>query len=89
MPASTKTPNRVVITGAGNISSMGSTWSEIKESFESKQSKVCYMEEWDQFPELKTRLAAPIKNFALPDTYRLKRKEAWVESHKWRFVLPS
>ena len=76
MPASTKTPNRVVITGAGNISSMGSTWSEIKESFESKQSKVCYMEEWDQFPELKTRLAAPIKNFALPDTYRLKKKRS-------------
>ena len=50
MSASIKSPNRVVITGAGNISSMGSSWSEIKESYESKQSKVRYMEEWDQFP---------------------------------------
>ncbi len=76
MSASIKSPNRVVITGAGNISSMGSNWSEIKESYESKQSKVRYMEEWDQFPELKTRLAAPIEGFELPDTYRLKKKRS-------------
>ena len=76
MPASSKSPNRVVITGAGNISSMGSTWEEIKSSFKSKQSKVCYMKEWDQYPELKTRLAAPIKDFELPDTYRLKKKRS-------------
>lgn len=76
MPTQKPLSNRVVITGAGNISSMGSTWPEIKKSYESKQSKVCYMKEWDQYPELKTRLAAPIKNFALPDTYRLKKKRS-------------
>lgn len=76
MTTSSKIPNRVVITGAGNVSSMGSTWEEIKVSYENRQSKVRYMEEWDQFPELNTRLAAPIEGFELPDTYRLKKKRS-------------
>ena len=76
MPMSKNSVNRVVITGTGNISSMGTTWAEIKASYEKKQSKVRYMHEWDQFPELKTRLAAPIEDFELPDTYRLKKKRS-------------
>ncbi len=72
----TRQPNRVVITGAGNISSMGNDWQSVKASFLAKKSKVQYMHDWDQYPELKTRLAAPISDFELPDTYRLKKKRS-------------
>ena len=69
-------PQRVVITGAGNISSMGNDWESVKVSFLAKESKVQYMHDWDQYPELKTRLAAPITDFELPDNYRLKKKRS-------------
>ena len=72
----TRQPHRVVITGAGNISSMGNNWESVKASFLAKKSKVQYMHDWDQYPELKTRLAAPISDFELPDTYRLKKKRS-------------
>ena len=69
-------PHRVVITGAGNISSLGNDWESIRNALRAQQSKIRYMDEWDQYEELKTRLAAPIDNFELPDTYRLKKKRS-------------
>ena len=68
--------NRVVITGAGTVSALGNDWSSIKARLQSKQSAVRYMTEWDQYPELKTRLAAPIDDFNLPSHYRLKQKRS-------------
>ncbi|MCL4112485.1 UNVERIFIED_CONTAM: hypothetical protein GTU68_039395 [Idotea baltica] len=55
---------------------MGNDWETVKASFLAKESKVQYMHDWDQYPELKTRLAAPITDFELPDTYRLKKKRS-------------
>ena len=68
--------NRVVITGAGTVSALGNDWASIKTSLQNKQSAVRYMTEWDKYPELKTRLAAPIKDFELPGHYRLKQKRS-------------
>jgi len=65
---------RVVITGSGVISALGNDWLSVKEKIQSRTSAVKYMSEWDQYSELKTRLAAPINNFMLPDHYRAKKK---------------
>lgn len=67
---------RVVITGVGNISALGNTWQEVRTALQGECSAIRYMHEWDQYPGLKTRLAAPIDNFALPDTYRTKKKRS-------------
>jgi len=69
-------PQRVVITGAGNISPLGDDWDEVKESFLAKKNAVRYMHEWDEYSELQTRLAAPIENFELPSHYRAKQKRS-------------
>ena len=71
-----KLPQRVVITGAGNISPLGSDWSEVREGFLQQQNAVRYMTEWDQYEGLKTRLAAPIDDFELPKHYRAKQKRS-------------
>lgn len=67
---------RVVVTGVGNISSLGNTWEEVKLRLQGNKSAIRYMSEWDQYPEMKTRLAAPIDDFELPDTYRAKKKRS-------------
>jgi len=61
---------RVVITGVGNISALGNTWQEVKTRLLNKESAIRYMHEWEQYPELHTKLGAPIDNFELPSTYR-------------------
>ena len=68
--------NRVVITGAGTVSALGNSWPSIKARLQNKQSAVRYMTEWDQYPGLKTRLAAPIDDFELPSHYRVKQKRS-------------
>jgi 3-oxoacyl-[acyl-carrier-protein] synthase II len=67
---------RVVVTGAGNISALGNDWTTVKDSFLSLKNAVRYMPEWDQYPDLKTRLAAPIDDFELPASYRAKQKRS-------------
>lgn len=67
---------RVVITGAGNVSSLGTSWEEVKSRLQGTKSAVRYMPEWEQYEELKTKLAAPIDDFELPPTYRAKKKRS-------------
>jgi len=71
-----KAPQRVVITGAGNISPLGNSWDEVKASFLSQKNAIRYMHEWDQYPDLRTRLGAPVDNFELPKHYRAKQKRS-------------
>ena len=70
------TPQRVVITGAGNVSPLGNDWQEVRASFMAKKNAVRYMHEWDEHSELQTRLAAPVENFELPSHYRAKQKRS-------------
>ena len=67
---------RVVITGAGNISALGNDWTSIRARLIAANNAVRYMHEWDQYPDLKTRLAAPIDDFSLPANYRAKQKRS-------------
>lgn len=71
-----KSASRVVITGVGNVSALGNDWASVKQSFLNKKNAVRYMHEWDQYAELKTRLAAPIDDFELPSHYRAKQKRS-------------
>jgi 3-oxoacyl-[acyl-carrier-protein] synthase II len=72
--SSPSAPHRVVLTGAGNVSSLGRDWPSVKNSLLKKRNAVRYMHEWDEYPDLKTRLAAPIDDFELPSHYRAKQK---------------
>lgn len=65
---------RVAITGAGAISSLGHNWQDIKISLLQLKNRVRYMHEWDQFPELQTRLASPVDDFVLPEHYTAKKR---------------
>lgn len=64
---------RVAVTGAGAVSSLGHSWADIKHSLLSCQNRVRYMHEWDQYPELNTRLASPVDDFEMPEHFTLKK----------------
>lgn len=69
----TQMNNRVVVTGAGTISSLGNEWSSVKSNILNKRSAVRYMKEWEQYKELGTKLAAPIDDFCMPSHYTVKK----------------
>ena len=71
-----KIPQRVVITGAGNVSPLGQDWSDVREHFLSMKNAVRYMTEWESVKGLKTRLAAPVDKFELPSHYRARQKRS-------------
>ncbi|MCF6255600.1 MAG: beta-ketoacyl-ACP synthase [Gammaproteobacteria bacterium] len=64
---------RVVITGAGVISSLGNNWAQFSANLNNKVSGICYMPEWDVFPDLNTRLAGPVTDFEKPSHYSRKQ----------------
>ncbi|WP_350977448.1 beta-ketoacyl-ACP synthase [Shewanella sp. AC34-MNA-CIBAN-0136] len=64
---------RVVVTGMGGISALGQDWQQIKASLLAKHNCVIRMDEWDRYPGLNTRLAAPVTDFSLPAHYSRKK----------------
>jgi 3-oxoacyl-[acyl-carrier-protein] synthase II len=65
-------PRRVVITGMSGITSLGQSWPEIEKNLREGASGVVRMADWERFPDLLTRLAAPVTNFSLPPHYTRK-----------------
>ncbi len=63
---------RVVITGMSGISSLGDAWTDIAAAIKAGRSGVRRMDEWDGFPDLNTRLGAPVPGFVLPPHYPRK-----------------
>jgi 3-oxoacyl-[acyl-carrier-protein] synthase II len=57
---------RVVVTGMGALSALGSDWPTIEAAFRRRQNAVRHMEAWDTYKDLNTRLAAPITGFEPP-----------------------
>jgi 3-oxoacyl-[acyl-carrier-protein] synthase II len=57
---------RVVVTGVGGITALGSSWPEISAELHAGRNAVRYMPEWDSLTDLNTRLAAPIDGFQPP-----------------------
>lgn len=65
---------RVVITGMGGITALGSNWEqEIKPRLQLKQNAVQVMPQWREFNGMHTCLAAPVTEFNLPEHYTRKR----------------
>ncbi len=67
---------RVVITGMGGVTALGNTWAAILPRLRLCQNAVQYMQAWDKFEGLHTKLAAPISHFELPEHYTRKKVRA-------------
>lgn len=63
---------RVVVTGMGGLTALGHDWASIGARLRARQSGVRYMGEWDAYPNLNSRLAAPCAPFNLPEHYTRK-----------------
>ena len=85
MIKNTISPQRVVITGAGNISSLGNEWSQVREEFLSLKNAVKTMPEWDQYPTLKLDLLRQSKILNYQSIIVQRRDVVWGESRKWQF----
>jgi 3-oxoacyl-[acyl-carrier-protein] synthase II len=64
---------RVVITGGAVVSALGNEWPDILKNLKAGKNCVRYMEEWDKFDRMNTRLAAPV-DFTMPDYPRKKTR---------------
>ena len=64
---------RVVVTGMAGITSLGSDWATISANFAANRSGIRYMDEWNRFEELNTRLAGPVDDFAVPSSWTRKQ----------------
>ena len=60
---------RVVVTGMGGISSLGSNWESIEKNLRLFENKTVLMPEWDMFQGLRSKLAAPITDYTVPKYY--------------------
>jgi 3-oxoacyl-[acyl-carrier-protein] synthase II len=54
---------RVVITGAGMVTSLGNDWASCETSLREGRSGIQYMHEWEDINGLNTRLGGPIRDF--------------------------
>ena len=65
--------NRVVITGVGALSPIGNEWTEIEASLRSLKSGIRYMEDWEAYDGLNTRLGGPVRSFEHPESFTRKK----------------
>ncbi len=64
---------RVVVTGIGTLSALGSGWPQIEAGLRARRNTVRRMDAWDRYTEMSTRLAAPIDDFAPPAHWNRKQ----------------
>ncbi len=64
---------RVVVTGMAGISPIGSDWEVVSQNLKEMNSAIEYMEDWDKYEGLNTRLGGPVKDFVKPDHYSRKK----------------
>ncbi|MCF1427569.1 MAG: beta-ketoacyl-ACP synthase [Shewanella sp.] len=64
---------RVVITGMSGVTAFGNCWAEIEPRLRACKNAVRYMESYEQYDGLNTKLAAPITDFQLPGHYTRKK----------------
>lgn len=63
---------RVVVTGMAGISPIGSSWEQVASNLRQVNTGVRYMESWDKYDGLNTRLGAPVSDFSVPAHYNRK-----------------
>src|SRR4051812_27274035 len=64
---------RVVVTGMGGISAIGSTWPQIEKRLRERRNAIRVMTEWDRYTDMNTRLAGPIEDFSPPAHWTRKQ----------------
>ena len=65
--------HRVVVTGMSGISPIGDDWLAILSNLRMGNTGVRFMEDWNCYKDLDTRLGAPVLNFRKPDHYTRKQ----------------
>ena len=65
-------PKRVVVTGMAGISPIGMDWPTVSANLKAMRTGIRYMEEWDRYDGLLTRLGGPVSDFEKPDHYNRK-----------------
>ena len=63
---------RVVVTGMAGITALGSSWPEIHAGFRARENAVRYLDEWERYSDLGTKLAAPVPGFEPPTHWTRK-----------------
>ena len=64
--------HRVVVTGAGNISSLGHDWETVERQLRACRNAVRRIDDWSAYVGLNTRLGVPAAPFDLPAHYNRK-----------------
>ena len=64
---------RVVITGSGAVSPLGSNWSEVGPRMRELRNAICFMPDWEKYDGLNTLLGAPVKDFSVPEHWTRKQ----------------
>jgi 3-oxoacyl-[acyl-carrier-protein] synthase II len=64
---------RVVVTGMGGISALGSRWPQIARGLRAQRNTIRFMPEWERYTEMHTRLASVIENFTPPEHWTRKQ----------------
>ncbi|MGS2723226.1 beta-ketoacyl-ACP synthase [Porticoccus sp. GXU_MW_L64] len=63
---------RVVVTGMAGLSPIGQDWPSVSASLRARQSGIRYIEDWDKYEGLNTRLGGPVCDFQKPAHYSRK-----------------
>ncbi|MBF7687793.1 beta-ketoacyl-ACP synthase [Acinetobacter rathckeae] len=63
---------RVVVTGMSGITSLGENADDIFKQMEACKNGIRYMNEWEIYPDLRTRLAGPVDHFTVPKHFTRK-----------------
>ncbi|VUD68863.1 3-oxoacyl-[acyl-carrier-protein] synthase 2 [Thalassocella blandensis] len=63
---------RVVVTGMSGISPIGSSWEEVSANLRELKTGIQYMEEWEKYDGLNTKLGGPVANFKAPKHFNRK-----------------
>ena len=65
--------NRVVVTGMGAYSPLGIGWTESLDSLRKIENCVTYVDEWEVYDGLNTKLGARVRDFDFPDNFIRKK----------------
>lgn len=65
--------HRVVVTGIGAHSPVGSTWEEVEATLRAGKNRIRHMDAWDVYEGLNTRLGGPVSYFEKPEHYTRKK----------------
>ena len=63
---------RVVVTGFGGITALGHDWKTIGAKLRARESGVKFMQEWADYADINSKLAAPVAPYELPPQYNRK-----------------